>query len=128
MNDLVYVCAPAPLQYGVANGLEELDSKFYSQLCAEYSSKRERICIALERAGLPPFIPQGAYYVLADVSAIPGKNGREKAVNMLSKCGVAGVPGEAFFHGEGGQNLIRFCFAKKDRELDEACRRLERVG
>lgn len=128
MNDLVYVCAPAPLQFGVALGLGELDSGFYTRLCAEYAAKRDQICTALDRAGLPPFVPQGAYYVLAECSLLPGKSGREKAMSLLSKCGVAGVPGEAFFHAQGGENVIRFCFAKRDEELDEACRRLERLG
>jgi aminotransferase len=46
---------------------------------------------------------------------------------LLHKTGVACVPGEAFYHDEGGENLIRFCFAKEDSVLDEACRRLERL-
>jgi aminotransferase len=44
---------------------------------------------------------------------------------LLSRTGVASVPGEAFFQGPEGRNLLRFCFAKNDRELEEACQRLE---
>lgn len=127
MNDLVYVCAPAPLQYGVALGLGELDAAFYRQLCLEYAKKRDLLCDTLKRSGLPPFVPQGSYYVLADASLLPGKTAKDKTLYLLSKTGVASVPGEAFFHGPDGRNLVRFCFAKTDAELEEACRRLERM-
>ncbi len=48
-------------------------------------------------------------------------------MNLLAQTGVASVPGEAFYHDEGGENLGRFCFAKEDDVLDEACRRLEKL-
>ena len=67
----------------------------------------------------------GAYYVLADMSRLPGANSKERAMNLLEKTGVACVPGEAFYHDDSGENLARFCFAKEDAVLDEACRRLE---
>lgn len=128
MNDLLYVCAPAPLQYGVAVGIQELGLSFYRELACEYQAKRDRFCLALEKAGLPPSLPQGAYYVLADVSRLPGKTGKERALHLLQSTGVAGVPGEAFFAGADGHRFIRFCFAKTDADLDEACRRIERLG
>ena len=128
MNDLVYVCAPAPLQLGVARGLSELHPSYYQKLVAEYNGKRERICRALAAAGLSPCVPQGAYYVLADVSRLPGTTGKERAMHLLQRTGVASVPGEAFYHDSWGHNLVRFCYAKDDAELDEACRRLERLG
>lgn len=124
-NDLVYVCAPAPLQIGVAKGLEELGDDYYRQLAADYAAKRGMICTALDRAGLRPFVPQGAYYVLADISRLPGGDGKEKVMHLLRKTGVACVPGSAFYHDAAGENLARFCFAKEDEVLGEACRRLE---
>ncbi len=127
MNDLLYVCAPAPLQYGVAVGIQELKPSFYRELAGEYQAKRDQFCRALTKAGLPPSIPQGAYYVLADVSRLPGTSGKERALHLLEKTGVAGVPGEAFFSGPEGHRFIRFCFAKTDPDLDEACRRIERL-
>ncbi|HEY6973567.1 MAG TPA: pyridoxal phosphate-dependent aminotransferase, partial [Nitrospiraceae bacterium] len=128
MNDLLYVCAPAPLQAGVASGIEQLPDSFYRDLAGDYQIKRDRICHALEKAGLTPSIPQGAYYVLADVSSLPGKTGKERAMHLLNKTGVAGVPGEAFFSGDEGRYFSRFSYAKTDSELDEACRRLARIG
>jgi aminotransferase len=127
-NDLVYVCAPAPLQMGVARGLMDLGRDYYEKLAVEYVGKRDKICAALARAGLTPYLPQGAYYVLADLSRLPGDTSKQKAMKILELTGVACVPGTAFYHGEGGENLARFCFAKEDIVLDEACRRLEKLG
>jgi aminotransferase len=124
MNDLIYVCAPAPLQYGVALGLSRLDASFYRAIAQEYSGKRESICAALKNVGLTPFIPQGAYYVLADASCLPGESSRQKAMYLLRHTGVASVPGEAFYHGHAGNRILRFCFAKTDQQLEEACSRL----
>jgi aminotransferase len=128
MNDLVYVCAPAPLQHGVAIGLSELTKAYYNRLAAQYETKRATICRALADAGLPPFVPQGAYYVLADVSRLPGETSKQKAMHLLARTGVAAVPGDAFYHGSDGRSLVRFCFAKEDRELEEGCRRLLRIA
>ncbi|MGH7593894.1 MAG: pyridoxal phosphate-dependent aminotransferase [Gemmatimonadales bacterium] len=128
INDLVYVCAPAPLQHGVAVGLSELTQAFYNTLAADYGRKRAMICDALSDAGLTPFVPQGAYYVLADTSRVPGSTSKEKAMHILAKTGVAGVPGEAFYHGPEGVSMIRFCFAKQDAELHNACVRLAKLA
>ena len=125
-HDLAYICAPSPLQHGVAAGLDELKPEFYKELAKEYRAKRDLLCTSLEQIGLAPSWPQGSYYVLADASALPGSNSKEKAMYLLANAGVASVPGEAFFSG-GGRNLLRFCFAKTDSDLQEACRRLSRL-
>jgi len=124
ISDLVYVCGPAPLQMGVSRGIDELPDDFYKSLCKEYLLKRDKFCSVLNKIGLTPFIPQGAYYVLADVSAVPGKTSKEKSMYLLHEIGVASVPGSAFYHDNGGDNMVRFCFAKKDDELNDACERL----
>lgn len=128
MNDLLYVCAPAPLQIGVARGIRDLPDSFYERLIHQYQHKRERFCRALTQAELTPSIPQGAYYVLADVSKLPGETGKARALYLLDKTGVAGVPGEAFFTGRAGADFIRFSYAKTDTDLDDACRRLTQAG
>jgi aminotransferase len=127
INDLLYVCAPAPLQMGVASGINELPDDFYRGLARAYQQKRDRFCAALEEAGLRPSVPHGAYYVLADASKLPGRNGKDRAIHLLGKTGVAGVPGEAFFSGQEGASFIRFSYAKTDSDLEEACRRLSKV-
>src|SRR5262245_20747951 len=128
MNDLLYVCAPTPLQAGVAVGIHELPHTFYHDLARDYQRKRDRFCRALTQAGLSPSIPQGAYYVLADTSRLPGTTGKERAMFLLETIGLAGVPGEAFFSGSDGRGFIRFSYAKIDADLDEACRRIARLS
>jgi aminotransferase len=125
-HDLTYVCAPSPFQHGAAAGLEQLPPSFYTQLAADHQDKRTRMLSALDDAGLTPSIPAGAYYVLADATRIPGKTSAEKARHLLAVTGVASVAGSAFFRAGRGENILRFCFAKKDKDLDEACERLRR--
>ena len=128
MNDVVYVCGPAPLQDGVAVGITQLSREFYQALSSIYRTKRDHICDSLSKAGLHPHVPQGAYYVLADASRLPGENSKEKAMFLLDETGIAAVPGDAFFTRQRGKNLLRFCFAKEDDELLDACGRLEGLG
>ena len=128
MNDLLYVCAPTPLQAGVAVGIQELQESFYRDLARDYERKRDRFCQALAKAGLTPSIPQGAYYVLADASRLPGITGKERTMSLLETIGLAGVPGEAFFSGPEGRQFIRFSYAKIDSDIDDACQRLARLG
>jgi len=123
-NDLVYVCAPAPLQIGVAQGILKLPESFYQQISKDYVKKRDLLCGTLKEVGLTPSVPKGAYYVLADASTLPGKTSKEKSMFLLRETGVASVAGSAFYHGSGGENLLRFCFAKTDAELEQACRQL----
>jgi aminotransferase len=123
-HDLTYVCAPSPLQHGAAAGLLQLMEDFYRSLSVDYERKRDQMAAALTDAGLTPCIPEGAYYILADASGIPGGTAREKARNLLAQTGVGAVAGTAFFTGEAGENMLRFCYAKKDSVLTEACRRL----
>jgi len=110
---------------GVARGLDQLPPRFYDDLKLEYARKREKLCSSLERAGISPHVPQGAYYVLADSRVIPGANAKARALTLLQRSGVAAVPGSAFFEGGRGDDLLRFSYAKREAELDEACRRLD---
>jgi aminotransferase len=126
-HDLTYVCAPAPLQHGAAAGLEQLPPSFYKQLAADHQKKRERLLSALVAAGMEAPAPPGAYYILAKADRLIGNDAREKARNLLAVTGVASVAGSAFFRPGRGEDLLRFCFAKQDAELDEACERLRRI-
>ncbi|HWT66152.1 MAG TPA: aminotransferase class I/II-fold pyridoxal phosphate-dependent enzyme [Terracidiphilus sp.] len=126
-HDLTYVCAPSALQHGVAAGLEQLPGDFYAGLARDHESKRERIVAALRAAGMEPSVPAGAYYVLARAGHVPGKTAAEKARHLLAATGVAAVAGSAFFRPGRGEDLLRFCFAKRDDELDDACERLKRL-
>ncbi|CAN5602020.1 pyridoxal phosphate-dependent aminotransferase [soil metagenome] len=125
-HDLLYVCAPSPFQHGCADGVEQLGKTFYARLAVEHELKRGMLVDALRAAGMRPHVPDGAYYILASAGNLPGKTAAEKARALLAQTGVASVAGSAFFApGSGrGEDLLRFCFAKKDEDLMEACRRL----
>jgi aminotransferase len=126
-NDLVYICPPSPLQAGVAGGLSEIGEAYYEKTRSSYENKRDMICAALDAVGLTPFIPEGAYYVLADTTSVFGKTAYDKAMHILKKTGVACVPGNAFYEN-GGTGLVRFCFAKEDHIIEKACRQIRDAG
>jgi aminotransferase len=127
-SDLVYVCAPAPLQIGAAKGLEELGPDYYQGVSDDHQMKRDRFCDALRAVGLTPHVPAGAYYTLADVTGLPGATAKERALYLLEKTGVACVPGSAFYSGPVGETLARFCFAKEMDVLEDAMQRLGRLA
>ncbi len=120
VTDLFYVCAPTPLQWGVARGLE-VGEEYYRKMRDDYQRKRDMLAAALADAGMKPLVPQGAYYMLADVSASGYANSREAADALLAGARVASVPGSAFYVSGGGDQLLRFCFAKDDKPLAQAC-------
>ena len=124
LNDLIYVCAPAPLQIGAAVGLESLGDDYYTELAHIHEHKRDLFCDALRHAGLVPSIPSGAYYVMTDVSSVMGNDDFEKAMAILEKTGVASVPGRAFYHDDAGKNMVRFCYSKPLDVLEDAAERI----
>jgi aminotransferase len=126
--DTVYICAPAPFQHGCVAGLEQLPPEFYTGMAADHDLKRAQTVAALTDAGLTPHVPDGAYYILADATPLRGSTSAEKARDLLARTGVAAVAGSAFFRKGGGENLLRFCFAKRDADLNEACRRLRTLS
>nr|WP_137938671.1 pyridoxal phosphate-dependent aminotransferase [Chitinivorax sp. B] len=125
VNDLYYVCAPAPLQRGVAAGLEQATDYLY-QLKHDYQLRRDVLCEGLVTAGMRPVIPQGAYYVLADISEFGYADARSAAMALLETTGVASVPGSAFHQSVAGERLLRFCFAKDEATLRDAADRLKK--
>jgi aminotransferase len=90
------------------------------------------IVAALRDAGMTPHVPDGAYYVLASTKGLEdvleGTNAAQRSRSLLKKTGVAAVAGSAFFRAGRGEDLLRFCFAKKDEDLEEACRRLRTLS
>jgi aminotransferase len=127
-SDLVYVCAPAPLQLGAARGLEELGPDYYQGVAEDHQRKRDLFCATLRDIGLAPHVPAGAYYTLADVSALPGDTAKARAMHLLERTGVACVPGSAFYQGDTGETLARFCFAKEMDILEDAMHRLRTLA
>lgn len=122
VNDLLYVCAPTPLQWGIARALE-IGDDYYAALAADYQQKRDMLAAALREGGFRPFVPEGAYYMLAEVPA-GFADAREAAGALIEEAKVASVPGPSFFASGAGDRLLRFCFAKDFAALEEACSRL----
>jgi aminotransferase len=122
VNDLFYVCAPTPLQWGIARALE-IGDEYYQKLATDYEKKRDLLAAALEDGGFRPFVPQGAYYMLAE---IPDgfANASEAAMALIEEARVASVPGPSFYASNAGDRLLRFCFAKDFAALEEACKRV----
>jgi len=122
LNDLFYICAPTPLQWGVARALEVGDD-YYANMNADYAKKRDMLADALRDSGFTPFVPQGAYYMLAEVPE-EFANDREAANALLENARVASVPGSAFYASDRGSRMLRFCYAKDFGALEEACKRI----
>lgn len=124
INDLFSICAPTPLQHGVAQAIDELPDSYYTEMCAGYQRTRDEFCGVLSEVGLDPIVPKGAYYVLADNRRLGAASAPEAAMKLLREAGVAGVAGSEFFAGDEGDHLIRFCYAKKPEAIAEASQRL----
>jgi aspartate/methionine/tyrosine aminotransferase len=136
VHDYLTICAPTPFQLAGVTALG-LPEPFYTALRQEYSFRRGLLLPALETAGLHHLTPQGAYYVMADFSAIswPAQKyarpdwsiDRVFAEYMARDIGVAVVPGSSFYFSGGGETRIRFNFAKKEATLREAAARLSHL-
>ncbi len=127
-NDIFYICAAAPLQHGVAAGLE-LPDRYYEEMCLEYRAKRDLLAGTLRDIGFLPYMPAGSYYMLAEFPAGRYRDATDAAETILREVGVAAVPGTAFYRNwEDGCRQLRFCFAKETSDLQDACDRLRRLN
>lgn len=127
LSDLLYVCPPTPLQYGMLAGMA-LGPDYYAEIGAMYRELRDLMAEGLRRAGMRPILPQGAYYMLADHSQLGLGGARAAAEALLARTGVAAIPGTAFYQREeDSDHLLRFCFAKERSALEEANARLGRL-
>jgi aspartate/methionine/tyrosine aminotransferase len=126
MHDFLTVGAPHPLQRAGVRALQ-LPEAYYRQLAAEYAARREILSAALTAAGFRIFVPEGAYYILAEIGDL-GMSDVQFCDWLVREVGVAAVPGSSFYrHPELGRGLIRFTFCKREETLREAARRLVRL-
>jgi aminotransferase len=93
-NDMLNICAPAPLQYGVLAGLQLPDS-YYAELRKSYQAKRDLLVSTLREIGFTPYIPRGSFYLMADFGAGRYPDALSAAESILESTGVATVPGRA---------------------------------
>ena len=128
VHDFLTVGAPAPLQEGVAAALDGLPAAFYEGLAATYRAKRDVLHAALDAAGFRCVRPEGAYYILADFTALSAADDTAFASWLSREVGVTPVPGSSFYREGGGRALVRFVFCKTEEILTEAARRLATLG
>jgi len=129
VHDFLTVGAPAPLQEAVAAGLSLLGPEYYAAMKAEYRERRDVLVGALQDAGFRCRPPQGAYYVLADFSALSQEDDTTFAKRLAREAGVAPVPGSSFFgESDRGRRLVRFAFCKRVDTLLAAGERLRRYA
>ena len=121
----VFAVSVLALQAAAAVGMA-FDADYYNHLSLDYRARRDALLPVLQEAGFTFSTPEGAYYVLADFSALSDKDDTTFAKWLTAEVGVAGVPGSSFYSaGSGrGKNMIRFAFCKKQETLDRAAERL----
>ena len=124
VHDFLTVGAPAPLQAAGAIGMA-FGPDYYNEMALDYRERRDMMVNALNEAGFKFFAPEGAYYILADFTAISDLRGVEFALWLAKEVGVATVPGTSFYHDPKlGESVTRFAFCKKKETLEKAGERL----
>jgi aminotransferase len=127
VHDFLTVGAAAPLQAAGAYALS-LPEDYYTKLQSEYRARRDLLLPVLEQAGFRTFVPDGAYYIMTDISSFGFSNDIEFTNTLIREIGVACVPGSSFYSvPERGSQLVRFCFCKIDETLNQAAERLEKL-
>jgi aminotransferase len=127
LNDVTAGGVAFPLQAAAVSALQ-LPARFFTQLRQDCERRRGLLCQALSEAGLICYVPEGAWYVLADFRSLPFEGSDVDFVNYLVRdIGVAAAPGSAFF-STPERDLIRFCFGKSDALLEGAIERLRRLS
>jgi aspartate/methionine/tyrosine aminotransferase len=127
VHDFLTVGAAAPLQTAGAYALS-LPPSYYDQLQKDYEARRDLILPELKQAGFGTFRPDGAYYIMTDISGFGFKDDVEFTRHLIREVGVACVPGSSFYSDPAlGSQQVRFCFCKKDETLLLAAERLKKL-
>ena len=127
VHDFLTVGAPHPLQMAGVAALQ-LPQSYYDKLKREYSARKNILLDYLTRAGFKFSVPQGAYYVLTDISDFGATNDVDFGRWLVTDVGVAGVPGSSFYKpAEAGRTRLRFMWAKKEETLHAAGERLLKI-
>ena len=130
MNDLLYICAPRPLQHAALAAFDEMDASYIEQLRADYAERRQLLCETLEDIGFDVPWPEGAYYALADFSPLRDQRSgfaddAAACSTLIDEARIGSVTGQSFYeHDADGASELRFCFAKEMPVLRQACEQL----
>lgn len=133
VHDFLTVGAAAPLQEAGSVALR-MPPSYYAEMQAKYAAKRTFALNMLRDAGFQPVVPEGAYYIMADFSALRNSADEDDvafAMRLVKDVGVATVPGSSFFWEKGpnnpGRAFVRFAFCKQDATLEAAADRLRKL-
>ena len=127
VHDFLTVGAAAPLQAAGAYALS-LPQEYYDTMQREYQARRDVLLPVLEQSGFKTFVPDGAYYIMTDISRFGFSDDVEFTRHLIRDIGVACVPGSSFYSKPAdGAQQVRFCFCKKDETLSLAAERLSRL-
>lgn len=126
VHDFLTVGAAAPLMEAAVVGLGFGDD-YYLKLQEHYTHMRNLFVGGMEELGLQVTRPQGAYYVMMDISEYVYDSDEEFCIELAKTVGVAAVPGSSFFK-DHNQSMVRFHFAKRDETLNAALERLAEIG
>jgi aminotransferase len=127
VHDFLTVGAAAPLQEAGAVALRQ-PASYYDELRASYRTRRDMLCEGLERAGFGFTVPQGAYYVMTDISAFGYADDNAFSQFLVEDIGIAVVPGSSFYKDpRRGSQQVRFAFCKRHETLKAAALRLEKL-
>ena len=128
VHDFLTVGAAAPLQEAGAIALSLPDS-YYQELADDYRARRDLLCQALDDTGFGFTVPDGSYYVMADISAFGYPNDVAFSDFLVEKIGIAVVPGSSFYsEAERGSQQVRFAFCKRRETLEAAASRLAKLA
>ena len=127
VHDFLTVGAAAPLQAAGAYALS-LPQEYYDTLQKDYQARRDLLLPVLERSGFKTFVPDGAYYIMTDISGFGFSDDVEFTRHLIREIGVACVPGSSFYSVPArGVQQVRFCFCKIDETLNRAAERLSNL-
>lgn len=127
VHDFLTVGAAAPLQEAGVTALA-LPESYYEHLQQDYRKRRDFLLGVLEETGFKAYKPDGAYYIITDISEFDFESDVAFAQHLVKNIGVAVVPGSSFYrHPELGSHQVRFCYCKKDETLELAAERLRKL-
>jgi N-succinyldiaminopimelate aminotransferase len=124
---LTYVSG-APFQHAVAHALR-MGDEVTDALAVSLKAKRDRIAAGLQAAGFEVSIPDGTYFICADIRPVGEVDGLDFCRRLPELAGVVAIPTQVFYDDQdAGRHLIRFAFCKRDEVIDEACERLAKLA
>lgn len=127
VHDFLTVGAAAPLQEAGVTALS-FPPEYYEKLSADYRRRRDMLLGVLTETGFKCFKPDGAYYIMTDISEFGFSDDMKFGEHMVREVGVAVVPGSSFYRNqELGRQQVRFCYCKRDETLEAAAERLRKL-